>query len=149
MTRLIENIKETLDLRKLKLVDLPLLAKEVREEILSVVSKTGGHLSSSLGAVELAIAIHYSFDTPRDLVLWDVGHQAYAHKILTGRKREFTTLRQYGGISGFPKPSESPFDAFIAGHSSTSISAALGIASALAGFPINYAQPPEEAATTE
>lgn len=128
MTRLIEMINSPADLRKLKLIELPILAKEVREEIVSTVSKTGGHLSSSLGAVELAIAIHYSFDTPRDLVLWDVGHQAYAHKILTGRLKSFSTLRQLGGLSGFPNKDESPeYDIFTCGHSSTSISTALGL----------------------
>lgn len=128
MTRLIEIINSPADLRRLKLIELPILAKEVREEIVSTVSKTGGHLSSSLGAVELAIAIHYSFDTPRDLVLWDVGHQAYAHKILTGRLKSFSTLRQLGGLSGFPNKDESPeYDIFTCGHSSTSISTALGL----------------------
>ena len=100
--RLIDSIKEPADIRKLKLTDMPVLAKEIRDEIVSTVSKTGGHLSSSLGAVELAIAVHYTFDTPRDVVLWDVGHQAYAHKILTGRLKSFRTLRQLGGLSGFP-----------------------------------------------
>ncbi len=128
MEKLIENIKDPGDLRKLKLTELPLLAKEIREEIVSTVSKTGGHLSSSLGAVELAIAIHYTFDTPRDILLWDVGHQAYAHKILTGRARSFPTLRQLGGLSGFPNKDESPeYDIFTCGHSSTSISTALGL----------------------
>ena len=128
MMRLIDTINSPVDLRKLKLVDLPVLAKEIRQEMLSVVSKTGGHLSSSLGAVELAIAIHYSFDTPRDSVLWDVGHQAYAHKILTGRAKNFSTLRQLGGLSGFPNKEESPeYDIFTCGHSSTSISTALGL----------------------
>jgi 1-deoxy-D-xylulose-5-phosphate synthase len=128
MSRLIDIINSPADLRKLKLVDLPGLAKEIRQEIISTVSKTGGHLSSSLGAVELAIAIHYSFDTPRDRVLWDVGHQAYAHKILTGRARYFSTLRQLGGLSGFPNKDESPeYDIFTCGHSSTSISTGLGL----------------------
>ena len=126
--RLIDAIKGPDDLRKLKLTELPSVAKEVREEIISTVSTTGGHLASSLGAVELAIAIHYSFDTPRDLVLWDVGHQAYAHKILTGRLKSFTTLRQLGGLSGFPNKDESPeYDIFTCGHSSTSISTGLGL----------------------
>ena len=126
--RLIDAIKEPADIRKLKLTDLPVLAKEIREEIVSTVSKTGGHLSSSLGAVELAIAIHYTFNTPHDMVLWDVGHQAYPHKILTGRLRAFSTLRQLGGLSGFPNKDESPqHDIFTSGHSSTSISTALGL----------------------
>lgn len=128
MSRIIDAINSPADLRRLKLVDLPVLAKEIRHEILSTVSKTGGHLSSSLGAVELAIAIHYSFDTPRDRVLWDVGHQAYAHKILTGRTKYFSTLRQLGGLSGFPNKDESPeYDIFTCGHSSTSISTGLGL----------------------
>ena len=104
------------------------MAKELRAYIIDSVSKTGGHLSSSLGCVELAIAIHYVFDTPVDKLIWDVGHQAYAHKILTGRREQMAHLRQYKGISGFPKISESEYDAFGTGHSSTSISAALGMA---------------------
>jgi len=128
MERLIDSINSPADLRRLKLVDLPVLAKEIRHEMISTVSKTGGHLSSSLGAVELAIAIHYSFDTPRDRVLWDVGHQAYAHKMLTGRARYFSTLRQLGGLSGFPNKDESgEYDMFTCGHSSTSISTGLGL----------------------
>ncbi len=126
--RLLETIKGPEDLRKLKLVELPVLAREIREEIISTVSKNGGHLSSSLGAVEIAIAVHYTFDTPRDSVLWDVGHQAYAHKILTGRLKMFPTLRQMGGLSGFPNKDEAPVhDIFTCGHSSTSISTALGL----------------------
>jgi 1-deoxy-D-xylulose-5-phosphate synthase len=126
--RLIDTVKDLSNLRKLKLIDLPIVAKEIRDEIISTVSKNGGHLSSSLGAVELAIAIHYTFDTPRDMVLWDVGHQAYAHKILTGRLRSFSTLRRLGGLSGFPNKDESPEnDIFTSGHSSTSISTALGL----------------------
>ncbi|MFA5256404.1 MAG: 1-deoxy-D-xylulose-5-phosphate synthase N-terminal domain-containing protein, partial [Candidatus Omnitrophota bacterium] len=128
MSRIIDTINSPDDLRKLKLIDLPVLAKEIRHEILSTVSKTGGHLSSSLGAVELAIAIHYSFSTPHDRLLWDVGHQAYAHKIITGRAKYFSTLRQLGGLSGFPNKDESPeYDIFTCGHSSTSISTGLGL----------------------
>ncbi len=128
MERLIENIKSPADLRKLKLGDLATVAGEIREEILRTVSKTGGHLASSLGAVELTIAIHYVFNTPRDLLIWDVGHQSYAHKILTGRLKNFPTLRQLGGLSGFPNKDESPeYDIFTTGHSSTSISTALGL----------------------
>ncbi len=111
--------------------DLPLLAKEIRQEIVDVVSKTGGHLASSLGVVELTIAIHYVFDSPRDRIIWDVGHQAYAHKLITGRRSCFSTLRQYQGLSGFTRVRESQHDAFSTGHSSTSISAGLGIASAM------------------
>ena len=125
---LLEQIASPADLKLLPRSDLPMLAEEIRAAIVDVVSETGGHLASSLGAVELAIAIHYVFDTPGDKVIWDVGHQAYAHKLLTGRRDRFHTLRQQGGISGFTKTSESPFDAFTTGHSSTSISAGLGIA---------------------
>ena len=106
------------------------LCHEIREEILSTVSKTGGHLASSLGVVELTTVLHYVFDFPRDKLVWDVGHQSYAHKLLTGRKDRFHTLRQYEGISGFPKRDESPYDAFDSGHSGTSISSALGMAEA-------------------
>ncbi|MBW2615798.1 MAG: 1-deoxy-D-xylulose-5-phosphate synthase, partial [Deltaproteobacteria bacterium] len=108
------------------------LAEEIRQKIIETVSKTGGHLAPSLGAVELAIALHYVFDTPKDKIIWDVGHQAYAHKLLTGRREQFHTLRTYGGISGFPKMTESPYDTFNTGHSSTSISAGAGIATAKA-----------------
>jgi 1-deoxy-D-xylulose-5-phosphate synthase len=127
---LLDKIAKPADLKSLSRSDLPALAAEIRRFIVQVVSKSGGHLASSLGAVELAIAIHYAFDTPKDKLIWDVGHQAYAHKILTGRKDRFHTLRQYEGLSGFTKRSESPYDAFTTGHSSTSISAGLGIACA-------------------
>jgi 1-deoxy-D-xylulose-5-phosphate synthase len=128
--RLLDTIDNPQDLKKLVPELLPKLAQEIREMIISTVSKTGGHLAPSLGTVELTIALHYVFDSPRDKIIWDVGHQAYTHKILTGRKDRFHTLRQYGGVSGFPKRAESIHDAFDTGHSSTSISAALGIASA-------------------
>jgi len=124
---MLDSIRNSKDLRTLTPKDLPELAAEVRQEIINVVSKTGGHLASSLGVVDLTIALHYAFDTPKDRIVWDVGHQAYAHKILTGRRAQFSTLRQYGGISGFPKRSESPCDHFDVGHASTSISAALGM----------------------
>ena len=127
---LLEQINSPADLKKLSRDELPLLAEEIRKVIVEVVSETGGHLAPSLGAVELAIAIHYVFDTPREKVIWDVGHQAYAHKLLTGRRDQFHTLRQFNGISGFTRRGESPYDAFSTGHSSTSISASLGIASA-------------------
>ncbi len=128
MERFIDNIKDPGDLRKLKVTELPHLAQEIREEILKTVSRTGGHLASSLGAVELAIALHYTLNTPTDMVLWDVGHQSYAHKMLTGRFDRFSTLRQLGGLSGFPSKEESPiYDIFTSGHSSTSISTALGL----------------------
>jgi 1-deoxy-D-xylulose-5-phosphate synthase len=126
----LEKIDSPSDLKHLGRSDLPGLASEIRQQIIEVVSKNGGHLASSLGAVELAIAIHYVFDAPHDKVVWDVGHQAYAHKLLTGRRERFHTLRQYGGITGFTRMSESPYDAFSVGHSSTSISAALGMACA-------------------
>ena len=124
----LESIERPEDLRRLPEDDLPAVADEVRRFMVSSVSKTGGHLSSSLGAVELAVALHYVFNTPDDRIIWDVGHQAYAHKILTGRREAFGTLRRLGGISGFPKRSESIYDAFDTAHSSTSISAALGMA---------------------
>jgi len=126
----IDTISSPGDLKQLSRQDLPSLASELRTEIVEVVSKSGGHLASSLGAVELAIAIHYVFDTPHDKVIWDVGHQAYAHKLLTGRAKRFHTLRKYGGLSGFTKRSESEYDTMTTGHSSTSISASLGIACA-------------------
>ncbi|MBI4794967.1 MAG: 1-deoxy-D-xylulose-5-phosphate synthase [Deltaproteobacteria bacterium] len=130
MNRLLDTIKSPQDLKKLSPELLAPLAQEVREVIISTVSHTGGHLAPSLGTVELTIALHYVFDSPRDKIIWDVGHQAYTHKILTGRLDRFHTLRQYQGLSGFPKRSESPHDAFDTGHSSTSISAGLGMASA-------------------
>jgi 1-deoxy-D-xylulose-5-phosphate synthase len=127
---ILDNINSSQDLKALPQEDLPALAGEVREEIINVVSRTGGHLASSLGVVDLTIALHYAFDTPKDRIVWDVGHQAYAHKILTGRRAQFSTLRQHGGMSGFPKREESPCDHFDVGHASTSISAALGMAAA-------------------
>jgi 1-deoxy-D-xylulose-5-phosphate synthase len=124
---LLDQIESPDDLKRLSRNELPELAAAIRRVIVDVVSKNGGHLASSLGAVELAIAIHYVFDTPRDKIIWDVGHQAYAHKLLTGRRRQFETLRRFNGLSGFTKRSESAYDTFTVGHSSTSISAALGI----------------------
>ncbi len=128
MAGLLDRINAPADLKLLNPQELPVLAEELRREIIENVSKTGGHLASSLGVVELTLALYYVFDLPRDRVIWDVGHQAYAHKLLTGRRKQFHTLRQYNGISGFLKMDESPYDFFGAGHSSTSISAALGIA---------------------
>ncbi|HEX9826054.1 MAG TPA: 1-deoxy-D-xylulose-5-phosphate synthase, partial [Flavobacteriaceae bacterium] len=128
MGNLLKHINSPIDLRQLKLGDLPQLAKELREFIIHIVATKEGHLGASLGAVELTIALHYVFDTPNDLLVWDVGHQAYGHKILTGRKDIFYTNRQLEGICGFPKISESEYDTFGVGHSSTSISAALGMA---------------------
>ena len=130
MPRLLEKIHDPADLRLLDPQQLPQLAEELREEIIKTVSKTGGHLASSLGVVELTIVLHYVFNTPNDKIIWDVGHQSYAHKILTGRREYFQTLRQHGGMSGFPRREESTYDTFNVGHSSTSISAALGIAQA-------------------
>ena len=126
----LEKINSPKDLKKIPKNDLPLLASEIRKIIIDVVSKNGGHLAPSLGAVELAIAIHYVFNAPEDKIIWDVGHQSYAHKLLTGRRERFHTLRQYDGICGFTRMSESLYDAFSTGHSSTSISAGLGIACA-------------------
>ncbi|MCG8683430.1 MAG: 1-deoxy-D-xylulose-5-phosphate synthase, partial [Desulfobacterales bacterium] len=123
----LEKINTPEDLKQLSRKDLGFLAQELRHRIIEVVSKNGGHLASSLGAVELTLAIHYVFDVPKDTLIWDVGHQAYAHKLLTGRNSEFDSLRQYKGISGFTKMKESPYDGFTVGHSSTSISSGLGI----------------------
>jgi 1-deoxy-D-xylulose-5-phosphate synthase len=128
MKHLLDNISNPKDLRKLNPAQLPQLAKELRAFIIDVIATKEGHLGASLGVVELTIAIHYLFDTPNDLLVWDVGHQAYGHKILTGRKAIFHTNRQFRGISGFPSRTESEYDAFGVGHSSTSISAALGMA---------------------
>ncbi len=125
---LLESISSPADLRRLSRTELPQLASELREFVLQSVSKTGGHLSSNLGTVELTIALHYVYDTPHDRIVWDVGHQTYPHKILTGRRERMGTLRQLGGISGFPRRVESEYDTFGTAHSSTSISAALGMA---------------------
>jgi 1-deoxy-D-xylulose-5-phosphate synthase len=128
--RLLDTINSPKDLKRIKRSDLDRLAQEIRQTIIEVDAKNGGHLAPSLGAVELAIALHYVFDAPSDKIIWDVGHQSYAHKLLTGRRSAFSTIRQHEGISGFTRMSESPFDAFTTGHSSTSISAALGITTA-------------------
>ncbi|CAM5778041.1 1-deoxy-D-xylulose-5-phosphate synthase [Castellaniella caeni] len=137
MTTLLEGIDSPADLRRLDRRQLKDLAVELRGFVLDSVARTGGHLSSNLGTVELTLALHYVFNTPDDRLVWDVGHQAYAHKILTGRRAAMTGLRQMGGISGFPKRSESPYDAFGTAHSSTSISAALGMAVAARNAGIN------------
>jgi len=126
-TPLLDKINFPHDLRSLEKQDLVLLAKELREEMIDAVSVTGGHLGAGLGVVELTLAIHYIFDTPKDRLIWDVGHQAYPHKIITGRRDRIRTLRQGGGLSGFTKRSESEYDPFGAAHSSTSISAGLGM----------------------
>lgn len=125
---LLDHIQSPADLRRLERRQLPLLAEELRDFLVESVSRTGGHLSSNLGTVELTIALHYLFDTPEDRLVWDVGHQCYAHKVLTGRRAGMARLRMQGGVSGFPKRCESPYDTFGVGHSSTSISAALGMA---------------------
>ncbi len=130
MKSFLNKINSPADLKRLSIKDLPQLAQEVRKEVIDTVSKYGGHLASSLGSVELTIALHYVLNTPKDIIVWDVGHQAYAHKLLTGRKDRFKTLRQLGGLSGFPSKDESKHDPFTVGHSSTSISTALGLASA-------------------
>ena len=127
---LLNRIDSPADLKGLAIPDLARLAQELREFMIQNVSETGGHLAPSLGAVELTLALHYVFDTPKDKIVWDVGHQAYGHKILTGRRDRFHTLRQYGGISGFVKPDESEYDTFGVGHASTGISAGLGMACA-------------------
>jgi 1-deoxy-D-xylulose-5-phosphate synthase len=128
MVKLLDKIDSPEDLKKLQIPKLPQLAREIRELIIKTVAKTGGHLASNLGVVELTIALHYVFDFSRDRIIWDVGHQTYTHKILTGRREKFHTLRQYKGISGFPRIEESIYDHFNTGHSSTSISSAVGMA---------------------
>ena len=127
---ILEKIKKPNDIHNIPLADFGLLAEEIREFLIQAVSRTGGHLASNLGVVELTLALHNVLDFPEDKLIWDVGHQAYTHKILTGRKDEFDTLRTEGGISGFTRPVESEHDIFSSGHSSTSISAAIGLAKA-------------------
>ncbi len=129
MQRLLDSVNSPADIRSMSVDELQKLAAEIRDEIISVVSVSGGHLASNLGTIELTLALHRVFDTPRDKIVWDVGHQTYAHKLITGRRDRFSTLRQYGGLSGFPSRAENPaYDCFGTGHSSTSISAALGMA---------------------
>ena len=132
---ILNTIDSPADLRKLLPEQLTEVCAELRQYIIDILSENPGHLGASLGTVELTVALHYVFNTPYDRIVWDVGHQAYGHKILTGRREAFHTLRKLGGISGFPNPAESPYDAFIAGHASNSISAAMGmsVASALKG----------------
>jgi len=125
---LVEKVNSPADLKKIPIKDLSRLAEEIRDVIINTVSCTGGHLATNLGVVELTIALHYVLDSPKDKIVWDVGHQTYAHKILTGRKDQINTIRQTNGISGFPKKEESPHDHFTVGHASTSISQALGLA---------------------
>ena len=128
--KFLDNINFPSDIKKIAEKNLKTLSKEVRDEMIAAVSKTGGHLGAGLGVVELTVALHYVFNAPQDKIIWDVGHQTYPHKILTGRKDKIKTLRQGGGLSGFTKRSESEYDPFGAAHSSTSISSALGIAEA-------------------
>ena len=130
MARILDRIDSPADVKKLDVAELATLARELRDEIIRVVSRNGGHLAPSLGVVELTLALHYVFDSPDDKLIWDVGHQSYAHKLITGRRDAFETLRQYGGIAGFPRREESAHDVFNVGHASTSISAALGMACA-------------------
>lgn len=129
-TGILQKIKTSADVHKLSPAELELLCAELRQEILRVVSQNGGHLASNLGVVELTVALHYFLDLPKDEIVWDVGHQCYAHKLLSGRQQEFDSLRKLDGMAGFPKPKESPADAYVAGHSSTSISVAVGISQA-------------------
>jgi len=130
MNRILDRIDHPYDVKKLDREELVQLSHELRQEIITTVSKNGGHLASNLGVVELTLALHHVFDLPRDKLVWDVGHQSYTHKLLTGRRKRFQTLRQYGGLSGFPKRKESPYDTFDSGHSGNSISSALGMAEA-------------------
>jgi 1-deoxy-D-xylulose-5-phosphate synthase len=130
MTRLIDSVEFPKDIRRLTIAQLPQLAHEIREEVLSVVSEVGGHLASTLGAVDLTLALHYVFNTPEDRIVWDTGHQAYAHKLVCGRRNRLATIRQLGGLSGFLSRDESEYDVFGAGHAGTSISAALGMVEA-------------------
>jgi len=131
MSRILDTIEGPADLKRVPISDLPRLCEELRDEIIATCARTGGHLGSSLGAVELNVALHYVFDSPRDRLVWDVGHQTYAHKLLTGRRDRFATIRTAGGLAGFPERAESPHDAFGVGHASTSISAALGLVEGL------------------
>ena len=130
MKQVLDKINKENDIKKIDKRLYPVLAEEIRTFLINKISKTGGHLASNLGTVDLTIALHAVLNLPHDKIVWDVGHQSYTHKILTGRKNEFDQLRQFGGLSGFPKRHESPCDSFDTGHSSTSISAALGIAMA-------------------
>src|SRR5574341_1077390 len=127
MSNFLSQINSPADLKEIALKDLPFLATEIREKILEVVSQTGGHVATNMGIVELTIALHYVFDTPKDKLVWDVSNQCYPHKLLTGRKENFHTLRTYQGLSGFAKIAESDYDCFGAGHASTGLSAALGM----------------------
>src|SRR3989449_4886958 len=125
---ILKTIDSPADLRRVPVEQFPLLAEEIREQIISVTSSVGGHLASNLGVVELTLALHYLLNTPKDKIVWDTSNQAYAHKLLTGRREHFHTLRQYGGLSGFCKREESIYDTFNAGHAGTGVSAAIGMA---------------------
>ena len=127
LTPLLDRVLSPADLRQMPSDELRQLADELRQEVIDAVSVTGGHLGAGLGVVELTVALHYVYNTPRDRLIWDVGHQAYPHKVITGRRDKIRTLRQKGGLSGFTKRSESEYDPFGAAHSSTSISAGLGL----------------------
>src|SRR5438445_2523360 len=127
---ILESIDSPADLKRVPIDELPLLADEIREQIISGPAAVGGHLSSNLGVVEITLALHYLLDTPKDKIVWDTSNQAYAHKLLTGRREHFHTLRQYGGLSGFCKREESIYDTFNAGHAGTGVSAAIGMAAA-------------------
>src|ERR1700730_5606647 len=128
LVRILDTIDSPEQLRALSYAQMRQLAEEIRREIIEKVSVKGGHLAPNLGVVELTMALHHAFNTPRDLLVWDIGHQAYVHKLLTGRRAEFHTIRQFGGLSGYLRRDESPYDTFGASHASTSISAALGMA---------------------
>ena len=127
---ILKTIHNPADLKRLKPAQFPKLCQELREQIIGVVSSVGGHLASNLGVVELTVALHYLMDTPQDKIVWDTSNQAYAHKLLTGRREQFHTLRQYGGLSGFCKREESVYDTFNAGHAGTGVSAAYGMVEA-------------------
>ena len=128
MGNLLDQVDSPADIKRLSILQLKTLADEIREFILDSVSRSGGHLASNLGVVELTLALHYVFDFAQDKLLWDVGHQCYAHKIITGRKDKFAYLRQPDGISGFPNPAESNYDQFVVGHAGTAVATAIGIA---------------------
>jgi 1-deoxy-D-xylulose-5-phosphate synthase len=130
MSSILDRVDSPADIKALNHQELEALAQEIRNELVDVVTRNGGHLASSLGSVELTLALHRVFDSPEDKIIWDVGHQSYAHKIITGRRQAFKSIRTYGGLSGFPNINESSHDHFGTGHASTSISAALGMAKA-------------------
>lgn len=138
MSKFLDKINEPKDLKKLEIKEKEELAEEIRKELINIVSKNGGHLASNLGVVELTIALHSVFNTPEDKIIWDVGHQSYVHKMLTGRKDKMNTLRKLDGIAGFPKTNESKYDTFNTGHSSTSISVGTGMARARDILKENY-----------